>query len=73
MFISDMKKNFCRWYDETSAIKRAYDKGLIDKKWVEMYCWNEGKNCIRKKRFEEEGYISPDYVLPDGSEDSKLK
>ncbi len=73
MFINDMKKFFCRWYDETSAIKRAYDKGLIDKKWVENYCWNEGKNCIRKKRFEEEGYISPDYVLPDGSEDSKLK
>jgi len=68
-----MEKKFCCWYDETSAIKRAYDKGLIDKKWVENYCCNEGKNCIRKKRFEEEGYISPDYVLPDGSEDSKLK
>ncbi len=44
-----MKKHFCCWYDETSAMKRAYDKGLIDKKWVENYCWNEGKNCIRKK------------------------
>jgi len=22
---------------------------------------------VRKKRFEEEGYVSPDYVLPDGS------
>lgn len=68
-----MNKNFCRWYDETSAIKRAYDKGLIDKKWVENYCWNSGKNCERKRRFEEDGYISPDYVLPDGSEDLKLK
>ena len=34
---------------------------------------NGGKNCVRKRRFESEGYISPDYVLPDGSEDSKLK
>ena len=38
MYINDMEKNSCRWYDETSAIKRAYDKGLIDKKWVENYC-----------------------------------
>ncbi len=68
-----MEKKFCCWYDKTSAMKQAYDKGLIEKKWVENYCWNEGKNCIRKKRFEEEGYISPDYVLPDVSEDSKLK
>ena len=66
-------EKFCRWYDETSAIKRAHDAGLIDKKWVEDYCWNGGKNCIRKKRFENEGYISPDYVLPNGKEDSKLK
>lgn len=70
-----MKKdqNICRWYDETSAIKSAYDAGLIDKKWIEEYCWNKGKNFVRKKRFEEEGYISPDYVLPDGKEDSKLR
>ena len=31
------------------------------------------KNCIRKKRFEEEGYVSADYVLPDGSVDESLK
>lgn len=68
-----MKKHFCCWYDETSAMKRAYDKGLIDKKWVENYCWNEGKNCIRKKRFEVERFVSPDYVLPDGTEDLNLK
>jgi hypothetical protein len=68
-----MKKNVCRWYDETSGMKRAYDQGLIDKKWVEDYCWNGGSGCVRKKRFEEEGYVSPDYVLPDGKVDEKLK
>jgi len=67
------KKNLCRWYDETSAIKRAYDQGKLDEKWLKRYCWNKGKNCIRKKRFEEEGYVSPDYVLPDGSIDESLK
>ena len=63
----------CKWYDETSAMKRAYDQGLLDKKWIENYCRNNGKNCIRKKRFEEEGCISPDYVLPDGTVDKNLK
>lgn len=66
-------KNVCRWYNETSGIKRFYDKGLLDKKWIEKYCWNRGKDCVRKKRFEEEGYVSPDYVLPDGTVDKNLK
>jgi hypothetical protein len=68
-----MMNNVCRWYDQTSGMKRAYDRGLLDKKWIEQYCLNGGINCIRKKRFEEEGYVSPDYVLPDGTEDEKLK
>jgi hypothetical protein len=60
-------KNICRWYNGTSGVKRASDAGLIDRKWVEDYCWQGGKGCLRKKKFEEEGYVSPDYVLPDGS------
>jgi hypothetical protein len=66
-------KSVCRWYNETSGMKRAYDKGLLEKKWIEAYCRNGGQDCVRKKRFEEEGYVSPDYVLPDGSVDEKLK
>jgi hypothetical protein len=61
-------RNVCKWYDETSGMKRAYDK-----KWIEEYCWNGGKGCVRKKRFEGEGYISPDYVLPDGTVNKNLK
>jgi hypothetical protein len=67
------KKDLCVWYNETSGVKRAYDLGLIDRKWVENYCWNGGKDCVRKKRFEEEGYVSPDYVLPDGSTSERVK
>ena len=26
------ERNYCRWYDETSAIKVACDQGKIDKK-----------------------------------------
>jgi len=54
-------------------MKRAYDRGLLDKKWIEDYCWNDGKGCVRKRRFEQEGYVSPDYVLPDGTVDDELK
>jgi hypothetical protein len=61
------KRNICKWYDETSGLKRGFDKGLVDKKWVEDYCWNGGKGCIRKEKFEKEGYLSPDYIMPDGS------
>ena len=66
-------KNVCRWYNETSGIKRACDQGLINKKWVEEYCWAGGKGCVRKKKFEEEGYVSLDYVLPDGSISEAVK
>jgi len=65
--------NFCRWYNETSGVKRAYDLGLIDKRWVEDYCERGGEGCVRKKRFEEEGYVSPDYILPDGSVSERIK
>ena len=60
-------KSVCRWYKETSGVKRAYDLGLIDKKWVKDYCWNGGRNCDRKRRYEGEDCVSLDYVLPDSS------
>ena len=66
-------KNICKWYNETSGMKRACDKGLLKEKWITKYCLNGGNDCIRKKRFEQEGYVSPDYVLPDGTIDGKLK
>jgi len=66
-------KTVCRWYNGTSGMKRAYDKGLLDKKWIEDYCLNGGNNCVRKKRFEQEGYVSPYYVLPDGTVDDNLQ
>ncbi len=71
--MSSSVKSVCRWYDETSGIKRAVDRGLLDKKWIEHYCFSGGTDCVRKKRFEQEGYVSPDYVLPDGTVDENLK
>jgi hypothetical protein len=40
---------------------------------VEEYCWKGGTGCVRKKRFEEEGYVSPDYVLPNGTVSERVK
>jgi len=54
-------------------MKRAYDAGMLDRQWIDDYCFSGGKGCVRKQRFEREGYVSPDYVLPDGSVDEKLK
>jgi len=31
------KKNLCIWYNEAPVIKRVYDFGLIDKKWMENW------------------------------------
>lgn len=63
----------CRWYNETSGVKRAADRGLIDKHWVEDYCLQGGKDCVRKQRFENEGYVSPDDVLPNGTVDENVQ
>lgn len=66
-------RNLCPWYNATSGIKRAYDAGVIERRWVEQYCWKGGVGCVRKRRFEEEGCVSPDYVLPDGSESPEIR
>jgi len=66
-------ENICKWYNETSDMKRAFDKGLLKEKWIVKYCMNNGNDCVRKQRFEEEGFVSPNYVLPDGTIDDKLK
>ena len=75
MSVHDKEENSsrCRWYDRTSGMKRAYDNGLLDRKWIDEYCLNRGRGCVRKNRFENEGYVSPDYVLPDGTVDEKIR
>ncbi len=66
-------KDICTWYNSSSGVKRACGAGLIDMKWVQDYCWRDGKGCIRKRKFEEEGYVSPDYILPDGNVSEAVK
>jgi DNA polymerase len=52
-------------------MKRYYEKGLLDKKWVELYCKGNWEGCIRY-HMEENGEPHPDYMLPDGTLDKTL-
>ncbi|MBN1409743.1 MAG: hypothetical protein JW969_02790 [Spirochaetales bacterium] len=63
----------CHWYP-VCPMKRFYEKGLLEKKWVAEYCWISNPDCVRKK-LEEQGKYHPDDMLPDGTymEDPGLK
>ena len=63
-------KGVCKWYD-TCPLKRFYEEGRLDKRWVEDYCWSVYSKCIRKK-MEEEGVYHPDNMMPDGTTNEKL-
>jgi len=64
-------KNVCKWFG-VCPLKRFYEQGKLDKRWVQDYCWSNNPNCVRKK-MEEEGLYHPDNMLPDGTIDKNLK
>jgi len=61
----------CKWYP-VCPMKRFYEEGKLDKRWIELYCKGDWESCIRYQ-MEEEGRFHPDYMLPDGSLDKKLQ
>lgn len=79
-FEEEMVKNYrkmkvlledCKWYP-VCPMKRFYETGMLDEKWVELYCKGDWESCIRYQ-MEEKGEQHPDWMLPDGSIDEKLK
>ena len=60
----------CKWYP-VCPMKRFYEEGMLDKKWIELYCKGDWQGCIRYQ-MEEKGKVQPDWMLPDGSLDEKL-
>jgi len=64
-------KNICRWY-YICPMKRYFEEGKLNKKWIDEYCWGNYQQCIRRK-MEEEGKYHPDNMLPDGTINKKLK
>jgi uracil-DNA glycosylase len=60
----------CKWY-HACPMKRYHESGMLDKKWVELYCKGNWESCVRY-RMEERGEEHPDCMLPDGTIDKKL-
>ena len=60
----------CKWY-EVCPMKKYYEKGILDKKWIELYCKGDWESCIRY-HLEENGKAHADHMLPDGTLDEKL-
>ena len=54
----------CKWF-EVCPLKRFYEEGKLEKKWIEDYCKGDYKTCVRY-RMEEEGIAHPDNMLPNG-------
>ena len=61
----------CKWFS-VCPMKRFYEEARLDKKWIELYCRGDWKNC-RRYQMEERGEFHPNSMLPDGSIEEKLK
>jgi len=59
-----MPGKICKWYP-ACPMKRFYEQGKLEKKWVEGYCWGDNERCVRY-RLEERGEPHPDNMLPNG-------
>lgn len=60
----------CKWFP-VCPMKWYYEQGRLDRKWIELYCQGDWKNCIRYQMEESAQYHS-DNMLPDGSIDKSL-
>jgi DNA polymerase len=66
-----MKMSECRWYP-VCPMKRYYEEGKLDKKWIESYCKGDWESCVRYQ-MEERGEYHPDWMLPNGKLREELK
>jgi len=60
----------CKWF-LCCPMKKFYEEGRIQKRWIELYCKGDWKSCVRY-HMEERGQSHPDWMLPDGSFDESL-
>lgn len=64
-------KEVCKWYD-VCPLKRFYEQGRLNKKWIEGYCFGNYSKYVRYK-MEEEGIYHADNMMPDGTINGSLK
>ena len=55
----------CYWFD-MCPLKKFYEQGRIDKRWIEDYCFGDFSKCVRRK-MEEKNLYHPDNMMPDGT------
>ena len=61
----------CKWF-AVCPMRRYYEAGKLEKKWIANYCKGDKQNC-RRYQMEEKGEPHPDHMLPDGSLDERLR
>jgi len=61
----------CKWF-QICPLKRFYEEGKIDKKWIELYFKGDWKSCVRYQ-MEERGEPHQDWMLPDDSLNEMLR
>ena len=54
----------CKWY-QICPMKYYYEQGKLERKWIELYCKGNWKECIRYQ-MEESGKDHSDRMLPNG-------
>ena len=57
-------KKVCKWY-EACPLKRFYEQGKLEKKWIDRFCKGDCESCVRYQ-MEEMGELHPDNMLPNG-------
>ena len=65
------RKENCKWFD-VCPLKRFYEQGKLDRKWIENYCWGDYLECVRYK-MEDKSLYHSDNMMPDGTIDKNLK
>ncbi len=58
-------RDVCKWYN-VCPMKRYFEEGELDIKWIDGYCKGNYHRCTRRE-MEEEGKYHPDNMLPDGT------
>lgn len=63
--------NICEYYD-VCPMKKFYEEGKLDEKWIKNYCFNNGERCKRKE-MADKGIPHSDNILPNGKIDPSLE
>jgi DNA polymerase len=61
----------CKWFP-VCPMKYFFKEGSLGRKWIELYCRGDWQSCVRYD-LEERGKYHPDWMLPDGTLEEKLK